>query len=255
MELSSDRAFLYGDGIFTTMKVTAGQIELWPLHRQRLEQSAIRLGFKPLDMQHIETILRSAIRSNDHVLKLQVTRGTGGRGYSPAMVQGPAYYVSTADLPNYQALQTGIHVQIANGYLSRQPLLAGIKHCSRLETVMLKHEAEQRGAQDLLICDSAGVMVEATAANVFFYRDGQWFTPSVHVAGVDGVMRQLLKQKLNAIDVSWGLEQLSTVQAIGFCSSLLGIVPVMTVAEQTFDANPIRHVQQQLSDWIKEYRI
>lgn len=255
MELSSDRGFLYGDGIFSTMKVTEGQIELWPLHRERLQQGAARLGFNKLDMQHIQSLLCAALKPYDHVLKIQITRGSGGRGYSPALVRGPNYYVSTAELPNYEVLQAGIHALSAKGYLSRQPLLAGIKHCSRLETVMLKHEAEQRKAQELLVCDSEGVVVEGISSNVFFFKKGQWYTPSVKYAGVDGVMRQLLQQKLDAVEVSWTMAELAAVDAIGFCSSLLGIVPALTVAEQVFDISPVRQVQQQLTDWIREYRI
>lgn len=255
MELSSDRGFLYGDGIFSTMKVTDGQIELWPLHRERLKQSAARLGFNTLDIAHMESLLRHALQPYDHVLKIQITRGSGGRGYSPALVKGPNYYVSTAELPNYQAQQTGIHAQLAQSFLSRQPLLAGIKHCSRLETVLIKYEAEQRNAQELLVCDSEGVVVEGIASNVFFYKQGRWYTPSLRYAGVDGVMRQLLQQKLDAVEVSWTVAELATVEAIGFCSSLLGIVPALTVADQVLDVSPVLHVQQQLSDWIKEYRI
>lgn len=253
MVSASDRAFLYGDGIFTTMKVTKGCIELWPLHQQRLLDSANRLGFATLDLPYIQTLLQQAITKQEQVLKLQVSRGEGGRGYSPAAVDGPRYYVSSAALPDYSNWQGGIVTDIANLQLGRQPLLAGIKHCSRLETVLLKQEAEQRGFSELLVCDSAGFVVEGVAANLFFYQQGQWYTPSVTFAGVAGVMRQLLVDKLAAHQVQWTVAQLAQVEAIALCSSLLGVIPIRQLGTRVLGCDAVEQVQQHLTQWVQEY--
>ena len=82
----NDRGFNYGDGFFTTARVAAGEVQLWPLHQQRLVQCAERLGFGNLDFTALEDDVSSLLAEqdvDDAVLKIIITRGNGGRGYAP----------------------------------------------------------------------------------------------------------------------------------------------------------------------------
>ncbi|MDZ7903220.1 MAG: hypothetical protein U5L01_12045 [Rheinheimera sp.] len=72
------------------------------------------------------------------MLKIVVSRGHGGRGYSAKGIEAADIYVTTSPLPVFSAVQSGIKLGVAKLQLGIQPLLAGIKHCSRLETVLAK---------------------------------------------------------------------------------------------------------------------
>lgn len=247
---AKDRSFLYGDAIFSTMCVRDGGIELWPLHWQRLQHSMQRLGFAAIDQHDVEQQLRPWLSSEPRVVKIQVSRGFSQRGYSPSNINNPQLYISAAPMPDYQGQQQlGVQLELAQLRLGCQPLLAGVKHCSRLETVLLKQEAEQRGCEDLLVCDSTGYIVEATAANVFWLQDGVWYSPRLTQAGVAGVMRELLLQSMPVTLVDWTVSQLHAVQAMFLTNALMGVVPVNRFAQQVLELGPVSDIQQQLSNW------
>ncbi len=79
---SDDRGLNYGDGLFETVRVTAGRAPLWPRHRDRLVVGAQRLGIafpgNLIDRQFAAQLAQS----DQAVIKLVLTRGRGGRGYS-----------------------------------------------------------------------------------------------------------------------------------------------------------------------------
>lgn len=256
MNGSTDRSFLYGDALFSTMKVQNEQLELWPLHWQRLQHSAARLGFGALSQFDVEAAIACRQLSSNQVLKIQVSRGSGGRGYSPRGLDTPAVYLSDATLPDYSSLQRdGVALQLATLRLGRQPALAGMKHCNRLENVLLKQELETRQAQELLVVDSDDIIVECSAANIMFYKKQQWYTPQLNQAGVAGVMRDLLMRKINVVEVAWTVEDLAEVDAMLICNALMGVVPVRLWQQTQLDLSPVQAIQQQLPQWIDEFSI
>ncbi|MEE2025698.1 aminodeoxychorismate lyase [Alkalimonas mucilaginosa] len=248
---TGDRSFQFGDGIFTTIRVRAGVAEYWPLHLTRLQQGVTRLGFREPDWQQLSNQVQQAISAREQVIKVVISRGHAGRGYSPAAVSGPDIYISTAGLPDYQRQQQlGIGLGLARLQLGCQPLLAGIKHNNRLEQVLLKQELAGTCFDDLLVLDQRGFVTEAIAANVFFYRDGRWFTPLLDQAGVAGVMRQVLQQQLQAELVQWPLDKLQGIEALFCCNALCGVLPVHTFAEKPLQLAPVRQVQQELACYV-----
>lgn len=240
----SDRSFQYGDGIFTTMLVDDSQLVLWDLHWQRLAQSLQRLQMPQLHEQVVKLQANRAITAPSQVVKLLVSRGQGGRGYSPAGFAEPLVYVTPSPLPDYQQQrQQGIRLGVANLQLSTQPLLAGMKHTSRLETVLLKAEAEQSAFDDLIVCDQQGRVTELCAANLFFKIKGQWCTPKLDQAGVEGVMRQWLLQHLNVKQGYFPLAALDDASAMFASNALMGVVPVQQFLNRPLNLDEIRPIQ------------
>ncbi|WNO61159.1 aminodeoxychorismate lyase [Rheinheimera sp. MMS21-TC3] len=237
---SFDRSFNYGDGIFTTMQVKAGQIQLWPLHLARLQYSANKLGFSVIDWASLEAEVMAAITEDSQVIKVLISRGEGGRGYSCLDVTAPNIYISQAKLPNYTVWQQqGISLGIAELKLAIQPALAGIKHTSRLEQVLVKQQLAETEFDELLVFNQLGYACEASAANVFFYQQQQWYTPCLKQAGVAGVMRQHLMQQLAVKQVNWTLPQLANVESMFICNALMEIVPVQQFLLRSLDITPV----------------
>ena len=243
----TDRSFNYGDGVFTTMLVRDGQVQLWPLHLSRLQLGAQRLDFGPVDWEKLQQDVFAAITSAHQVIKLLLSRGEGGRGYSPAGISQPHWYISQSVVPDYAAaLAQGISIETAELTLSVQPLLAGLKHNNRLEQVLLKQEQARRGVDDLLVLDQLGFVTEAISANVFFYRAGHWYTPELTRAGVAGVMReQLLSQAAVAL-INWQQHDIKQVEAMFICNALMGIVPIRQLDRRTLDITPVQQFIRQV---------
>tara|TARA_B100001059_G_scaffold97528_1_gene96839 strand:- start:12016 stop:12810 length:795 start_codon:yes stop_codon:yes gene_type:complete len=235
-----DRCFLYGDGFFSTVRVTGGVPELWPLHLARLQHTAAQLAIDIADWNLISNAVIDAIataQANNAVLKIQLSRGSGQRGYSPAGIAPASVYISISNLPDYSRWQQqGVTLALAELQLAVQPLLAGLKHCNRLEQVLLKQQAISRGVDDLLVCDQQGYVTEAIAANLFLHRAGRWYTPELSRAGVAGVMRShLLSRHPDIEQVNWRLSELKNVDAMVLTNALMGGVPVQSYNNQPLD--------------------
>lgn len=243
----SDRSFQYGDGIFSTIKVKNGQLQFWHLHWQRLQQSMLRLGFTPLAEAQVKAAAQAQINQSEQVVKVLISRGHGGRGYSALGFDKPDLYCSSSALPDYTKAQLqGISVGIAKLNLGIQPLLAGIKHTSRLETVLHKAEVEQSNFDELLVCDSQGYVTEFSSANVFFCLDGQWCTPELEQAGVAGVMRAFLLSKMDVTIGRYQQHDINKTTAMFATNALMGVVPVCSYLNQPLNLDLVRPVQQLL---------
>lgn len=212
-----------------------------------------RLGYGTVSESTVKTLAEAQISAPEQVVKVLVSRGHGGRGYSPHAMTTPDIYCYASALPDYrQQRQQGISVANASLRLGVQPLLAGIKHTSRLETVLHKTEVEQSEYDELLAFDCNGFAVEFSAANMFFYVDGRWFTPQLSHAGVAGVMRSLLLSKLAVTEGRFTVADVASCQAMFACNALMGVVPVHHYLQRPLQLEPVRYLQQMLAGFFEE---
>ena len=172
---ASDRGLAYGDGIFSTIKVEYGNVIDWPLHLARLQLGAERLFFAQVDWLLLEKeIVNYALTTahhQHHVLKVILTRGSGGRGYSINGCDDIQRIISLSAFPeDYLAWQeTGIAIVQCKTQLGRNKQLAGLKSLARLEQVLIKQELADLNALEGLVCDEFGHVIEACSANLFIY--------------------------------------------------------------------------------------
>lgn len=242
-----DRSFQFGDGLFSTIKVIEGKPQLWDLHVSRLQDGVQRLGITAPNWNQLAECVHQSVTAETQVVKVLISRGHAGRGYSPTNVKGPDVFISTAVLPDYHLWQQqGIRMGVATLQLACQPALAGIKHNNRLEQVLLKQELTTTEWDDLLVLDQQGYITEATAANVFFYRQQQWFTPQLHRAGVAGVMRSHIMSQLTSHEVNWTLDQLDHIEAAFICNALCGVVPIRQLQHRHLESAAVQRLQQEL---------
>lgn len=238
---NSDRSFHYGDGLFTTIRVKDGKAMLWDLHLQRLVSGAKALLINEFDTDELTVKVQQAISAPDQVIKVLISRGQAGRGYSPQGIESPCCYISTAALPDYSNWQQqGIRLGVADFKLAQQPALAGLKHNNRLEQVLIKAELAERDVDELVVLDQTGAVIEVSAANLMLYKDGQWFTPKLEQAGVNGVMRQYLMTQRLVTEGCFSLADLQQAEALLVCNALMGVVPVKEFAGQAKNMELVR---------------
>ena len=231
-----DRGFSYGDGFFETCRCTKGRIPLWPYHRERMLGSAERLNI-PVDEQVLQRYLDQVLSKCDYVpdsvVKIQVTRGVGGRGYRLPENTAPTYFVGVfAGGPlESVAFRDGVAVRICDIRLGKNPALAGIKHLNRLEHILARAEWGDEFAEGLLL-STDGKLIEATVSNLFIVKDGKLLTPDLSEAGVAGIMRRVIVEvlapqlnipvKMTNCDVS----DLERADEVFLSNSVYGIWPV-----------------------------
>ncbi|WP_405424582.1 aminodeoxychorismate lyase [Pantoea stewartii] len=237
-----DRAVQFGDGCFTTAAIIKGNIALFEWHIQRLQQSCERLWLQNVDWQALAgEMLQAASGHDSAVLKVIISAGSGGRGYSRAGCSGPTRIVSVSDWPgHYAALEnTGVRLVVSPVRLARNPQFAGLKHLNRLEQVMIRAHLEQTDADEALVLDTEGWVVECCAANLFWRSGNTIFTPRLDQAGVDGIMRQNLIAQIRAAGQSCQVVQatlasLLAADEIVICNTLMPVLPVRQLDAVTF---------------------
>jgi len=226
-----DRGLAYGDGLFETMRWSAGRVPLLDRHLARLADGARRLGIELPNLGGLEAaIARAAPADRDAVVKLVVTRGVGTRGYQPPKELEPTAFATVEPwTPRASADPAGLSLIWCRMRLAWQPVLAGIKHLNRLEQVLARAEWDDPAIDEGLLCDPSGHVVCATAANLFAVIDGRLVTPDVSYAGVAGVARGVLLDAaaLGAEVRPIAREVLEAADEIFLTNALHGVRPVV----------------------------
>lgn len=251
-----DRAFLYGDGFFTTIRIKNGQAELWQRHLQRLQHCAAQLFFN-VDFsqlaQDVQRTLGSYLNASDGnaVLKIIVSRGVGQRGYLAPQQPADVYfqllpYVQHDDYA--QGIDSGV-LPLAIGHV--MPQLAGLKTLNRLEQVVLRQALAVTPWLEALVCDLAGNVIEGVYSNCFMHLDGAWHTPLLDQAGIEGVMRAEVLARMQASGITQHVSPIpkaavERMDALFFCNALSGMVPVRQLHDRLLNVQIVQELQQQL---------
>lgn len=231
VDLLSSRGLAYGDGLFETISVRAGQARFLRQHWERLRFGCLRLQLE-LDEVALAHEVTSALAAGiEGVLKIIVTRGGIERGYRPQVGVGCRRLLQFFSQPVADAMsQTQPAVlHLCRQRLSCQPALAGLKHLNRLEQVLARSEWNDPSITEGLMLDTQGRVIEAVSSNVFAVRAGSVSTPSLHACGVAGVMRRVVMEELDVAvqEVAMTLEDLYAADEVFITSTQRGIQPVM----------------------------
>lgn len=190
---ADDRGLQYGDGLFETALLSQGRVRFLDDHLRRLFSGCARLGIPAPDESTLRAEIAQVTSGTERgVLKIIVTRGSGGRGYRPSSAATGTRVVALHSLD--QAARDDLRLRWCEIRLGRNARLAGMKHLNRLEQVLAQSEWNADEADESLMLDTEGELVCATAGNIFAVRDGTLVTPDLRFCGVLGVMRgQVLK--------------------------------------------------------------
>lgn len=236
--LAAGRGFAYGDGVFETMRAVGGVIPWWPGHRARLVLGTARLRIALPSAERIDTELHDWLSLHrDAVVKLTITRGSGGRGYSSAQDAPPVWMLAVSALPP-PPRPGGLILRWCETRLARQPLLAGFKHCNRLEQIMARAEWSDPDIDEGLMLDTEGNVISATAANLFVLREGRWWTPPLDQCGIAGVCRSWALRSFAAGERRLRVDEVETADAVVLCNAVRGILPVARLGDREWSPHP-----------------
>ena len=261
----SDRGFQYGDGLFETIEILNGKPVFLKQHLQRLSNGCSRLK---IPTPEIDILTKEAFqlamqdKPDSAVLKLIVTRGSGGRGYrQPENIQ-PTRLFSVHPFPDYpeKFKQNGVVVRFCQTRLGLNPLLAGIKHMNRLEQVIARAEWQSTDIQEGLMLDNDDNVVEGTMTNLFFVKDRIIYTPIIESCGVEGVLRNVLlglaKQAgITIIEKTISKQTLLSADSVFVTNSIIGIWPIKQIETQHFEIDPVIYQLQNLLSVFKQGEI
>jgi branched-chain amino acid aminotransferase len=203
-----DRGFMYGDAAFETLRAYGGTIFAWEAHATRLRNTVETLGFAEAlppkaDLHERITETLSANDIEDAYVKLSVTRGVQPGKLTPEQAVDPTIVVQVKPLP--RGGMGGDSVWDAPATLQsvktrRVPdtaIPADTKTHNYLNGILARLELrrasnEHYQADEALMRDTEGTVVEGATSNVFFVDDGILKTPSTDLPLLPGVTRSVV---------------------------------------------------------------
>lgn len=194
-----DHGFLYGDGIYETLRAYNGIVFKLDEHIQRLYRSAslIQLAVQK-DADAIKKAVYQTLRANrlrEAVIRVTVSRGAGPAGLDPELCKKPTFVIFTSKFREYpgQFYQNGVPVSIVKTRRnSISALNPQIKSLNFLNNVLAKIEAKRENAFEALMLNYRGYLAEGTVSNVFFLKDGILFTPGLAAGILGGITRKAI---------------------------------------------------------------
>lgn len=255
----SDRGFQYGDGLFETIEVINGQPLFLEQHLLRLGAGCLRLNIPTPEIKQLtEEIYTVCKPVNQAVLKIIITRGTGGRGYRQPEVVHPTRVISLHPYPDYpQAYyKQGITARFCATRLGINPGLAGLKHLNRLEQIMALAEWQDPAIQEGIMLDINDHVIEGTMTNLFYVKNNVIHTAALKLAGVAGVMRGIIinliaEHNLKLLLQDFDKAMLLNADEVFVCNSIIGIWPVRQIEQVSFT---VGSVTAQLQAWLGQLK-
>jgi branched-chain amino acid aminotransferase len=198
-----DHGFLYGEGIYETLRTYRGEPFLFDRHMRRLRASASMLALEvPISNAEIAARFRDTMAAaalgpdgREAYLRILITRGVGELTYDPAACPSPSIVVIAkphVDLPD-EAYARGVQVALVdivrNHPGSVNPI---IKSNNLLNNALAMQEAVRRGAFEGVMRNYRGELAECTTANLFVVKQGVALTPPIDAGLLAGITREFV---------------------------------------------------------------
>ncbi len=236
-----DNGFVFGDGVYETLRTYAGRPFHLDRHLARLRRSAQRLGFEvcPADAAiaaRLGAVLEGA-RNPESFIRIIASRGVGDISYRFDRVKGPTLVIVAKPfepLPE-PCFTDGIPVAITS--VCRNPpnaLDPAIKSCNLLNNILAVREAQGRGAIEGLLLNAAGELAEGASSNVFIVKSGRVLTPPLSAGLLAGITRELVLERapalgIEAAEVPLTPRDLLAADEAFLTSTLKEVAPIRTV--------------------------
>ncbi len=196
-----DHGFLYGDGVFETLRAYRGRIFQLTEHLARLDRSASSISLDlPMTRAQLADLVRESLTRNqlqEAYLRITVSRGPGEIGLDPALCKAPTLVIIAKPFQPYpeRFYTQGVPVIIAKTRRNLpEALPPHVKSLNYLNNVLAKMEAKAAGAHEALLLNHRGEVTEGTSSNVFVIQEGLLRTPAVESGILAGITRGVVLQ-------------------------------------------------------------
>jgi branched-chain amino acid aminotransferase len=238
-----DRGFLFGDGLFEVLRTEAMEPLALDRHLARLARgaAALQLGLPPRRQLAADVRRTIAALKREARVKIIVTRGAGGLRTAWRGSRGNVIIIAE---PLPTAAKRAVRLALSSVPPSGH---ASLKTLAYLDRLMALRQALAKRADDAVILDASGRIVECATANLFVKLAGQWTTPALTGEALPGVTRQLVieasrrtRYPIQARSVL--ASELSRVTSAFVTSAVSGVVAVAKIADRTL------HVGAEISE-------
>ncbi|NHE56133.1 aminotransferase class IV [Cyclobacterium plantarum] len=244
--IPANRAFLFGDGIFETMVYSEGEIRFWKDHFERLSAGIECLKIQPFTYPNIHLVndLVKNLPGDQSTYRIRWNIYRSGIGkYSPTE-KGHAEWLMLTDFQPAPKVKKEAYF-CASIKIPPSPW-ANCKTLNALPYVMANQERMDRQMDEVILLDLNGCISEAGSSNLFWVKNGIFFTPSLENYCIAGVGRKQILQKLKETGKdcqvgSFHPKDLLNADQV-FVSNIAGISYIEKIEGRQYDCQPIDEI-------------
>jgi branched-chain amino acid aminotransferase len=244
-----DHGFVYGEGVYETLRTYNRRMFLYDRHARRLRRSAQMIALEvPFTDEELATriadTMRAANLDGEAYIRVLLTRGVGDLTYDPSATPNPTLVIIVKPQldPPPEAYRNGVRAVIVdvvrNHPASVSPM---IKNNNLMNSALAMQQALRRGGFEGIMRNYRGELAECTTSNLFIVNDGVAMTPPIEAGLLPGITREFMFEigKTVGIDVReavLGDDDLYRADEAFLTSTTREAVPIVTVDDRTIGA-------------------
>lgn len=256
-----DLGFLYGYGLFETMRAYSGHIFRLHKHLERLRESAALIGL-PLDTLDMEKACYDTLKANkleDARIRLTISMGEGEATPDlPASPKPTVLVIATGYTPPpARVYRQGFKAIVSSTRQNSQSPLSRLKTANYLNNLLARKEAKEKGADEALLLNERGLLCEASASNVFLVCGGSLITPGAESGCLPGITRQVIMEIARDMGIGVAerdvqLGELHGADEAFLTNSLIELMPLTGVNDRPVGDGEMGKVTGKLMSAYKE---
>ncbi len=257
-----DYGFLYGYGLFETMRAYSGRIFHLEKHLARLSRSAksLEIGLKS-DILDLEKALYDTLQANNlSNARIRLTLSGGEGGAVPDLPpQDPTVIIVAKRYTPYpsQVYQQGFKAVVSRIRRNTQSPASVIKSLSYLDNLLARRETRLAGADEAILLNEQNFLAEGSMSNIFLVSDDTLLTPSENSGILPGITREVILELAPSMDMKTterkiALKELLQADEAFFTNSLIEIMPLTQVNGQNIGSGRAGTMTQRLIAAYKE---
>ncbi len=235
-----DRGFMYGDGIFETLRSYNGIPFKLAEHLERLQSSAkkLKISFE-YTIKGLSKSVKELLKVNnipDAYIRVTLSRGIGNNGLgindnfeSTLLIQAKPFMPYQKEL-----YKEGMSLTVSRARRSTSCPISRHKTTNLLTSILLKEEAKGKSAQEAIILNTDGYVAECIVSNIFIVDSGRVMTPSLDTNILPGITRKTVldicrNNKIPASEDRFKIETLIKAEEVFITNSLMEVMPIAKV--------------------------
>ncbi|MFA4981903.1 MAG: branched-chain-amino-acid transaminase [Candidatus Omnitrophota bacterium] len=235
-----DRGFLYGDGVFETMRSYAGKVFCLDEHVRRLSSSmkAVRIR-PPYSEKRLKDIVRKCLEVNklkSAYIRLAITRGEGRFGIYYTDAFTPNVVIVAKEFGPYPGWMhsQGISACVVGVRQNEYSPVSYVKSMNFLNYILARFDAKDKGCDEAILTNTRGLIAEAATSNIFLVKSGTIIAPSLDTGIVPGITRDVVIRIARKMRITVKEKKVTRSEMLGadeafLTNSLVEILPVTKI--------------------------
>jgi branched-chain amino acid aminotransferase len=237
----TDYGFLFGYGLYETMRAYHGRLFRLKDHLERLGKAARTLNL-PCDAAELEKAVPETLRRSgveEARVRLSLTAGEGSLTPDPRTCRQPTVLVTVIPYIPFTAeiYQRGFSLLTSAIFRNSRSRLPGMKTTCFLENMLARQQAREGGADEALLLNEKGELAEASSSNLFLVSGGVLITPAIESGILPGITRKIVLELAEGLGIRnertimWP-QELEMAEEAFLTNSLIEVMPVTVIDSQ-----------------------